>query len=63
VLTGVEHPDTGKIELNGETIHVRSPEHSQEIGISTVYQEVNLCTNISIAEILCLVVNLIVWKH
>ena len=50
VLTGVEHPDTGKIELNGETIHVRSPEHSQEIGISTVYQEVNLCTNISIAE-------------
>ena len=50
VLTGVEHPDMGKIELNGETIHVRSPEHSQEIGISTVYQEVNLCTNISIAE-------------
>jgi len=50
VLTGVEHPDTGKIELNGEAIRVRSPEHSQEIGISTVYQEVNLCTNISIAE-------------
>lgn len=42
VLTGVEHPDMGKIELNGETIHVRSPEHSQEIGISTVYQEVKL---------------------
>ena len=50
VLTGVEHPDSGKIELNGETIQVRSPQHSQEIGISTVYQEVNLCTNISVAE-------------
>jgi len=50
VLTGVEHPDTGKIELNGEAIQPRSPQHSQEIGISTVYQEVNLCTNISIAE-------------
>jgi monosaccharide-transporting ATPase len=50
VLTGVEHPDAGKIELNGEAIQVRSPEHSQEIGISTVYQEVNLCTNISVAE-------------
>jgi simple sugar transport system ATP-binding protein len=29
---------------------VRSPQHSQELGISTVYQEINLCTNISIAE-------------
>jgi simple sugar transport system ATP-binding protein len=50
VLTGVEHPDTGSIELEGKPIQVRSPQHSQEIGISTVYQEVNLCTNISVAE-------------
>ncbi len=50
VLTGVEHLDTGSIELNGKPVQVRSPQHSQEIGISTVYQEVNLCTNISVAE-------------
>ena len=50
VLTGVEQPDQGTIELNGEIVQVRSPEHSQELGISTVYQEVNLCTNLSIAE-------------
>jgi monosaccharide-transporting ATPase len=50
VLTGVEHPDTGSIELEGKIVQVRSPQHSQEIGISTVYQEVNLCTNISVAE-------------
>jgi galactofuranose transport system ATP-binding protein len=50
VLTGVEHPDAGSIELEGKLIQVRSPQHSQEIGISTVYQEVNLCTNISVAE-------------
>jgi len=50
VLTGVEHPDTGSIELDGKLVQVRSPQHSQEIGISTVYQEINLCTNISIAE-------------
>lgn len=50
VLTGVEYPDTGSIELEGKLIQVRSPQHSQEIGISTVYQEVNLCTNISVAE-------------
>jgi len=50
VLTGVEHPDAGSIELDGKLIQVRSPQHSQELGISTVYQEINLCTNISVAE-------------
>ncbi len=50
VLTGVEHPDTGTIELDGNIVQVRSPRHSQEIGISTVYQEINLCANISVAE-------------
>lgn len=49
-LTGVEHPDRGTIELDGKPVLVRSPQHSQEIGISTVYQEVNLCTNITVAE-------------
>ena len=47
---GVEQPDKGIIELDGKPIQVRSPQHSQELGISTVYQEVNLCTNISVAE-------------
>jgi len=50
VLTGVESLETGSIELNGKPVQVKSPQHSQEIGISTVYQEVNLCTNISVAE-------------
>jgi galactofuranose transport system ATP-binding protein len=50
VLTGVEHPDAGVIELEGKIVQVRSPQQSQELGISTVYQEVNLCTNISVAE-------------
>jgi monosaccharide-transporting ATPase len=50
VLTGVEHLDHGTIELDGKPVQVRSPQHSQSLGISTVYQEVNLCTNISVAE-------------
>jgi monosaccharide-transporting ATPase len=50
VLTGVEQPDSGTIELDGQIVNVRSPQHSQELGISTVYQEINLCTNISAAE-------------
>src|SRR5512136_1079694 len=50
VLTGVEQPDKGTIELGGKLVQVRSPQHAQELGISTVYQEINLCTNISVAE-------------
>lgn len=50
VLTGVMRQDTGKILLNGAPILARSPLHAQQLGISTVYQEINLCTNLSVAE-------------
>ncbi len=50
VLTGVEKLDSGQIELSGEEIRTKSPKHAQELGISTVYQEVNLCANLSVAE-------------
>lgn len=50
VLTGVEKPDGGKIYLYGKEVVIKSPMHAQELGISTVYQEVNLCPNLSVAE-------------
>lgn len=50
VLTGVYTIDVGDIELDGRSIAVQSPLESQEVGISTVYQEVNLCPNLTVAE-------------
>jgi simple sugar transport system ATP-binding protein len=50
VLTGVERQDTGTITLDGKEIQVRSPQHAQLLGISTVYQEINLCPNLTVAE-------------
>ena len=50
VLTGVDKPDSGKIRLGNQEIQVKSPQHAQTLGISTVYQEVNLCINLSVAE-------------
>jgi simple sugar transport system ATP-binding protein len=50
VLTGVYQPDGGSIVLNGQAIHPRSTQDAQNLGISTVYQEVNLCPNLSVAE-------------
>ena len=50
VLTGVHQPDSGSIVLNGRAIAPRSTQDAQALGISTVYQEVNLCPNLSVAE-------------
>lgn len=50
VLTGVYAPDSGEILLDGQPIHPASTLDAQNLGISTVYQEVNLCPNLSVAE-------------
>jgi simple sugar transport system ATP-binding protein len=50
VLTGVYTPDSGSILLEGRAISPRSTQDAQALGISTVYQEVNLCPNLSVAE-------------
>lgn len=50
VLTGVEKLDIGTVFLNDKNIHPKTPYEAQTVGISTVYQEVNLCPNLSVAE-------------
>ncbi len=50
VLTGVYAIDGGTVDLDGAPITVGSPLEAQEHGISTVYQEVNLCPNLTVAE-------------
>jgi monosaccharide-transporting ATPase len=50
VLTGVYQADEGDMRLNGSSIRATSTLDAQRLGISTVYQEVNLCANLSVAE-------------
>ncbi|WP_166246286.1 sugar ABC transporter ATP-binding protein [Paenibacillus turpanensis] len=50
VLTGVYSIDQGTVELDQRKITVHSPLEAQQAGISTVYQEVNLCPNLTVAE-------------
>ncbi len=50
VLTGVYGRDAGTALLDGQPIHPRSPNEAQALGISTVYQEVNLVGYLSVAE-------------
>jgi simple sugar transport system ATP-binding protein len=49
-LTGVYEADEGTIILHGKTIRMNSTSDAQKNGISTVYQEINLCPNLSVAE-------------
>jgi galactofuranose transport system ATP-binding protein len=50
VLTGVYPVDGGEIRLGGEPVRFAGPLQAQQAGISTVYQEVNLCANLTVAE-------------
>ena len=50
VLTGVYPKDEGEITLDGKVVSIRSPQDAQNAGISTVYQEITLCPNLTVAE-------------
>lgn len=50
VLTGVYDADEGRIEFDGKLIRPKSPQDATRLGISAVYQELNLAPNLSIAE-------------
>ena len=52
VLTGVYENDEGQIFLKGlnKPAVIHSPQDAQNLGISTVYQEITLCPNLTVAE-------------
>ncbi|MBS5064175.1 MAG: sugar ABC transporter ATP-binding protein [Hungatella hathewayi] len=52
VLTGVYEKDEGEIYLSGldKPAVIKSPQDAQNLGISTVYQEITLCPNLTVAE-------------
>ncbi len=52
VLTGVYPKDSGHICLDGVDgeVTIKSPQEAQDLGISTVYQEISLCPNLTVAE-------------
>lgn len=54
ILTGVYKADSGQIRLEGREIHPRSAADAQRLGVSMVYQEVNLVPHMSVAENICL---------
>ena len=50
VMTGVYEKDAGHIAIEGKAVHFKSPQEAQNSGIGTVYQEITLCPNLTVAE-------------
>ncbi len=50
ILAGVERPTHGKILLDGQEINLNSPLDATRLGIGIIYQELNLCLNLSVAD-------------
>ncbi|MGR3272305.1 sugar ABC transporter ATP-binding protein [Thalassococcus profundi] len=49
-LTGAYSRDAGEIRLDGAPVSPASTSEAQELGIGTVYQEVNLLPNLTVAQ-------------
>jgi len=49
-LTGVNHKDKGTIVFDGKEITPTTPQNAIDMGIATVFQEINLCPNLTVAE-------------
>jgi len=50
ILSGAHQKTAGQIYLFGKETDVRSPGHAQQLGISIIYQELNLVPHLSAAE-------------
>src|SRR5690349_4417785 len=50
ILSGAYHADEGGIELGGVLVTVSSPLKARQLGISMIYQEMNLVPHLTVAE-------------
>ena len=50
ILSGVEQPDGGTMEINGKAVNFRSPNDAVRAGVGVVHQEQSLFTNLTVAE-------------
>ena len=50
ILSGAQRPDSGTIEIDGRPVDFHSPHDAQQAGIFTIYQELSLVPQLSVAE-------------
>ncbi len=57
IMSGVYQPDSGKIEVNGKEVKIENTKKAQALGISIVFQEFNLCNDLTVAD------NIFIGRH
>jgi ABC-type sugar transport system ATPase subunit len=50
ILAGAVSADSGQIELDGQAVDITNPIAAKKLGISVIYQELNLASHLSVAE-------------
>lgn len=50
MLSGALKPDAGEMRLDGEVVHFDSPRAARAAGVQTVYQDLAICGNLSVAH-------------
>lgn len=50
ILSGAYTADAGEIYINGQPVKIVDPKHARDLGVSVIYQELNLAEQISVAE-------------
>jgi erythritol transport system ATP-binding protein len=50
IIAGVEEPTHGRILLDGKEIRIRSPLDAKRQGIGIIFQELDLCPNLSVTD-------------
>lgn len=50
ILSGVYRKDAGEILMDGAPVEITGPLHARQLGISIIYQELNVLNNMDIAE-------------
>lgn len=50
MLCGADTPDRGEIVLEGRTVTLGSPQHAQDLGIGTVYQQLALAPDLDVVK-------------
>jgi len=50
VLAGATRPTRGEVYVNGQAVALRSPNHAHQLGIATVYQDLSLVPEFTVAE-------------
>jgi ABC-type sugar transport system ATPase subunit len=49
-IAGIYAPSSGQIFWEGKEVHIRTPREADELGITTVYQDLALCDNLDIVQ-------------